>query len=470
MANLRPNRVLNDIELEQLMARNQLDRGVFHRLLPLLGPVRGRVTLVIVIELVLAASIFARPLIFGTIIDHGFIANPEGGWHIDNTILLWSLAGLTTVWAARFVLGSLNQYLAGTMAIRVLNNLRVQAFAHIQALSVRYFDRTKAGRIISRVDRDIDTLEPLLIQGPPEALSVVLRCGVAGFLLWWISPLLFLSLSAVVPILIGVSLIFNRISHQNWGRSAEERSRFTAHLVETVAGVRMIKQTATEVANRLRYRELVLAFNRALIEGNIRANWFPSFTAVLNTAGMVVLLVVGARGVASGELTIGQIVQSLFYVFLFLAPLQELGDLLERYANGSASAKRIFLLLDTAPEIIDQPGALTLPRVRGEVHFDQVNFAYDPEATKPVLNRLSLHIPAGQVLAIVGPTGHGKSTLVQLLTRFYDPQAGAVRLDGHDLRQVTQVSLRRQVGVVLQDNVLFSGSILDNLRLARPAA
>ena len=151
---------------------------------------------------------------------------------------------------------------------------------------------------------------------------------------------------------------------------------------------------------------------------------------------------------------------------MYKRQLQELSDLLERYATGSASAQRIFLLLDTRPEIVDSATPRSLAKARGDVHFKDVQFAYVADAQRPVIDRLDLHIPAGEVLAIVGPSGHGKSTLVQLLTRFYEVQHGAVLIDGIDVRDLAQHELRRNVGVVLQDNVLFSGTILDNLRLA----
>ena len=182
------------------------------------------------------------------------------------------------------------------------------------------------------------------------------------------------------------------------------------------------------------------------------------------------MLIVGARGLALGEITLGEVVQSLFYVFLFLGPLQELSDLFERYANGSACAQRIFLLLDTRPTVIDGQHPVKLATVSGEVAFHRVHFAYDARHPEPVIRGLDLRIAPGEVVAIVGPTGHGKSTLVQLLTRFYDVSDGAVTLDGHDVRHLSQENLRRHVGVVLQDNVLFGGTILDNLRLARPGA
>jgi ABC-type multidrug transport system fused ATPase/permease subunit len=380
----------------------------------------------------------------------------------------WACFILAATWLARFGLAGWSQHLAGSAAVRVLNDLRERVFAHVQTLSVSYFDRTKAGRIISRADRDVDTLEPLLIQGPPEFLSAILRLLVAGVLLWTISPSLLLSLAGVVPLLIGATIVFKRISQKSWATVAENRSRFTAHLVETLAGVRLIKQAGREAENLACYRDLLHDFNSSLIHGNRRSGWFAPYTGLLTTIGLALMLVIGGRGVALGTLTIGQMTQSLFYVFLFLAPLQEFSDLFERYANGSACAQRIFLLLDVEPQVSDAPSARELGALRGEIEFRRVRFGYLPN--RPVIHGLDLKIEAGEVLAVVGPTGHGKSTLVQLLTRFYDVDAGSILIDGHDIRGLTEASLRRHVGVVLQDNVLFGGTILDNLRLARPQA
>lgn len=464
---------MSDIEIEQALARKALDRRMFWRMVPLLRPVRSQIAWVVAIELLLVAAVFLRPWFVGQAIDHGLVRAPGAvgdavRWTVDQPLIAWLALGMAGTWVARFLLAGLSQYVAGSAAIRVLNDLRVAVFTHIQALSIRFFDKTKAGRIISRADRDVDSLESLLIQGPPELLSALLRCTVAAVLMWHISPLLFVSMATVVPLLLGGIWVFKRISQRNWARVAEARARFTSHLVETVSGVRIIKQTVQEEPNRHRYRGLLGEFNWTLIRGNLASGWFAPYTAVLSAAGMALLLVAGAKGLTGGDVTFGQIAQSLFYVHMFLGPLQELSDLFERYASGASSAQRIFLLLDTEPEVQDQAGALELAQVRGEVEFDHVEFAYEP--ARPVIRGLSLHIPAGQVLAIVGPTGHGKSTLVQLLTRFYDVGGGAVRIDGHDIRGVSQHSLRRHVGVVLQDNVLFSGSILDNLRLAAPEA
>jgi len=466
MANVvRGQAALSDIQLEEALAQQSLDRSMFSRLLPLLRPVRHLLLATLLIEIVLVSSVFLRPWLVKLVIDKG-LARHGHAWTVNYRLTLLVAAAMTLAWVARFSLAGASQYLSGTAAISLLADLRIRVFAHVQSLSVGYFDRTKAGRIISRADRDVDTLEPLLIQGPPELLSALLRCVTAGVLLWLISPILLLSVAGVVPLLVIATAIFKRMSQRNWGKVAE----FTAHLVDTVAGVRVIKQNAQEDTNRRRYSELVREFNRSVVRGNMSTSWFAAFTAVLSTAAMAVLLLAGARSLALSSITLGQMAESLLYVFLFLGPLQDLSDLFERYANGTACAQRIFLLLDTQPEVRDAQEPIRLEHARGDVAFNDVVFAYSSRSQVPVIKHLDLQIRAGEVLAIVGPTGHGKSTLVQLLTRFYDVVAGSVTLDGHDVRQLAQASLRRHIGVVLQDNVLFSGSILDNLRLAAPHA
>lgn len=462
-------KVLSDIEIEEAFARQSLNRSMFKRLLPLLKPVRNRIFLVIALEVLLVYVVFLRPWFVRELLDNGLVLQ-QGQWLLNDSLVWYLGLGLAATWVVRFLLSGISQYLAGSAAIHVLNSLRSRVFAHVQKLSVGYFDRTKAGRIISRADRDVDSLEPLLIQGPPELLSALLRFVLASIMLWLIDPVFFFSLVSIVPLLFMATWLFKRISQRNWAKVAENRSRFTAHLVETVSGVRMIQQCVQEGPNWTRYRQLLQDFNWSLIKGNILAGWFAPFTGLLSALGMAVLLLIGAKGLASGTVTVGQIAESLFYVMLFLGPLQELSDLFERYATGSASAQRIFLLLDTSPDITDPATAKVLGKPRGEVHFNQVRFAYDPNHASPVIKNLDLHIAAGEVLAIVGPSGHGKSTLVQLLTRFYEVQGGAVTIDGIDVRDLNQYELRRQVAVVLQDNVLFSGTILDNLRLAAPGA
>ncbi|MCB5184396.1 ABC transporter ATP-binding protein/permease [Methylobacillus gramineus] len=470
MANdFRGDKPLNDIELEQSLARKQLDRNMFWRLLPLLKQVRGRIAAVILLELLLVGVIFIRPWFLREVIDYGFIQTAQG-LVLNTPLVSWMALSTGLSWAIRFGIAGVSQYLAGTAAITILNNLRIQVFSHVQSLSIRYFDQTKAGRIISRADRDIDTLEPLLIQGPPELFSAILRLIVASVALWWISPRLFLALASIVPVLILGTWIFKRISEKIWGRVAEARARFTAHLVESVSGIRILKQTVNEEPNQKKYKALLEDFNSILVRGSMRSSWFLPLTQVLSTVGMAFLLIAGGISIADEQMTVGQLAQSLFYVQLFLGPLQELNDLFERYTSGASSAQRIFLMLDTEPEINDPAEPKTPTQHLGEVEFRQVVFGYNAPPALPVIQDFNLKIQPGEVLAIVGPTGHGKSTLVQLLTRFYEVQQGQVLIDGQDVRDYQQQDLRKKVGVVLQDNVLFSGSVLHNLRLADPTA
>ena len=228
-----------DLGIEEELAGALVNRSMWSRLWPLLGPVRRRLAAVIGVEVLLVAVVFLRPWFFRQVIDHG-LPRAGAGTVWSPRVVLTMGAGLTLCWIARFVLASVSQYLAGTAALRVLSELRARIFAHVQGLSVRYFDRAKAGRIVSRVDRDVDSLEPLLIQGPPELLSALLRCVVSGTLIFRLSPRLFLALVWVVPVLVPAVLIFQRIASRNYGRIAERRGRFTAHLVETVAAVRII--------------------------------------------------------------------------------------------------------------------------------------------------------------------------------------------------------------------------------------
>ncbi len=432
------------------------------RLLTLLRPVRGQVGLLVVLHLGMVLSIFLRPWFLREVLDHGLAPFAPG------YVLLMGL-GLAVVWAARFLLGGWAGWVASGIARRVLADLRQQAFAHLQRLALRFYDRSRAGRLIARVDRDVEAMEPAVVHAPPELLSTVLRCLFAGVAIFWMDRWLFLWLLPIVPLLFLSMFLFQRYGATVWERIAEVKARGTAHLCETIAGVRIVQQTASETRNQARYGRLLADLDRAAIRGAWRWGWFQPVVGALFLAGVAVLIAEGGRAVTAGDLTLGQLAQCVFYVFLFLGPLQELGDLTEKVATAGASAARVFALLDEPIEITDAPNAVSPVHVQGAVAWERVSFAYDP-AVGDVLHDVTLRVAAGERLALVGPTGHGKSTLIQLLARFYEVDRGRVTLDGIDVRQLTQASLRRQVAVVLQDNLLFSGTVADNLRLAKPEA
>lgn len=464
--NFRPLTKISDLQIEENLAKTALHRGMLKKLIPLLYPIRYLILAMISVEILQVLSIFVRPWAVKYILDSGF-QQVAGKLVLYQPVLFIAIAILAFSWVCRFGLAGISKYLSGKAALSVINDLRRSLFQHIQALNIGYFDRTKAGRIISRADRDVDTLEPVLIQGPPELLSAILRCGLASLLLWHIYPPFFWCLFATLPILLTMTAIFKKSSQRHWGRVAEERSRFTAHLVETVNGAKIIQQLNYSETNQQRYQQLLKDFNDSIIYGSKRTSWFAPFTGLLSTVATAVFIVIGSYAYSEGVISIGQFAESIFYVFLFLAPLQELTDLFERYANGAACAQRIFLLLDTQSSIQDPPHALKLGQLNGHIRFQSVDFAY---TTKAVLQNFDLEIDAGTVVAIVGPTGHGKSTIVQLLTRFYEPQQGGIFLDRYPIQDIHLDSLRQNVSIVLQDNVLFSGTILDNLRLIQPEA
>ncbi len=453
---------MSDLQDEEEQARAKLDRATAARLWELTRGSRRSLLALASLEAVLVVSIVLRPWFLADIIDHT----------IDGTatvsVFAIALGGLLATWLVRFGGAGIAHWLAGHIALRVLAGLRQRLYAHVHSLSMRYFDSTRAGRIVARVDRDVEALQPALVNAAPEGLGVLLRFTGASVAMLLIDPWMFAVLAPLLPVLLVTAMLFRRAGQRRWGQVAEAKSRVTAQLCETITGVGVIQQSGAESGNRERYGKLLDDLDRSAIRASFAWGWFAPFTALLSTVGIAALLLVGGIHLAEGRISVGQLAQCVFYVFLFLGPLQEVGDLIERLATASAAAQRVFLLLDTRPEIRDAPDATALPTVAGAVTMTGVHFAYLPD--RPVLRGIDLDIRPGETVAVVGPTGHGKSTLVQLLSRFYDPTAGTVAIDGHDLRQITQDSLRRQVAVVPQDNVLFSGTIRDNLRLAKPGA
>jgi ABC-type multidrug transport system fused ATPase/permease subunit len=461
---------MSDITIEEDLAKVKLDRATLRRVVGMLAGVQSTFWTIMFIECVLAASIFVRPWFFGAAVDLGLTPLVDG-WFVNSTMLIWLAVGLTGTWLVRFVLMGLSNWFGGCMAITILNRIRSDLARHVQTLSVRYFDQTKAGRIVSRADSDVERLEALVVYGPTTFLSSMARLVGATVMLLLLSPNIFLHVLPLFPLLLLIAHLFRKLVTRLWGAVSEERSRLTAYLVETIGGIREIQQAVHEDAHRAHYKAGLVRFDSMVLKASFGWAWFQPFTLVLFTAGLLAVLHAGSADLEAGAMTYGQLVQCIFYVFLFLGPLQELGDLFERGSEGLAASQRIFLLLDTKPEVEDRPNAHKLEKCVGNIEFDHVHFAYDPEEQSDyVLKDLSLTIPAGQRLAVVGPTGHGKSTLVQILCRFYDIQEGMIRVDGSDIRDVTQHSLRQQIGMVLQDNILFSGSIAENLKLGAPTA
>jgi ABC-type multidrug transport system fused ATPase/permease subunit len=349
----------------------------------------------------------------------------------------------------------------------VVLGLREDLFDHLTQLSLRYFSQQKAGWIISRLTSDVDALSDVLSQGLTTLVvnTLTLVAAVIGlFVLDWRLGLVAL---VILPPTLVLSRWFQVRSHAAFLRVRETISSMTAQIAESVAGMAVIQ-----------------AFNRerAFLDEFDKANWanrgtntsaqylnslfFPGIE-FLGAIAMVAVLWVGGHLVGAGSLQIGTLVSAVFVLNLVFQPLQELSDLYGQVQSAGAAMEKISSVLDTEPDIRDAPGAQRLPSIEGDLHIDHVTFSYGRD---PVLHAIDIHVAAGGCLALVGESGGGKSTTAKLVGRFYDPDDGAVRVDGRDLREVELRAYRRQLGVVLQDPFLFAGTIADNIRFAQPEA
>jgi ATP-binding cassette subfamily B protein len=413
------------------------------------------------------------------LIAAGNAACQTGGWllvrnAIDKGISAGNIHHLTVivsiylgVAAAGWVLQAwLIRGLAG-LGQEITIRLRRDLFDHLTGLSLRYFSEQKAGWIIARLTSDVDAVSDVLSQGMPTLISnvVLLPAALAALLIadWRLGLVVF----TVLPPTLVLTRWFTHTSHV---ALVEQRNRIgsvTAQIAESVSGMAVVQAFNRERAFQAQFDELNEA-NRAqsTYVQKIFSIFFPSieFFGVIATGGV---LFFGEKLLAHHSLTIGTLITALYLLQLVFQPLQELSDVYGQLQSGVAAMVKIAGILDEEPGIRDRADAVELPRIVGDLEIDHVVFAYGAE---PVLRGIELHIPPGGCIALVGESGHGKSTLARLIGRFYDPNEGAVRVDGVDLRGVKLRSYRRQLGVVLQDPFLFSGTIASNIRFAKPDA
>jgi ABC-type multidrug transport system fused ATPase/permease subunit len=409
----------------------------------------------------------------------GNAAAQTGGWllvrdAIDNGIRAGDKRHLTivvaiylAVAAAGWILqAALIRGLAG-IGQRMVLGLRRDLFDHLTGLSLRYFSQQKAGWIIARLTSDVDAVSDVLSQGMPTLVSnvVLLPAAITALLIadWRLGLVVF----AIVPPALVLTRWFQRVSHVALVETRNRIAAVTAQIAESVAGMAVVQAFNRERRFQAQFDEL----NQANLSQNaytqkIMSVFFPSIE-LLGVVATVSVLYAGERLLAHHTLTIGTLITALYLLQLVFQPLQELSDVYGQLQSGAAAMVKIASILDEEPEVRDRDGARPLVGIAGALEVDRVVFAYGEE---PVLHGLSLSVPAGGCLALVGESGGGKSTLARLVGRFYDPDEGAVRVDGHDLRDVRLRSYRRQLGVVLQDPFLFSGTIASNIRFAKPDA
>ena len=436
--------------------------GRLRHLVSLLRPYRVRVALMFVALLLATAAALAPPYLAGRAIDDGIRGKDTETLTI---IVIVFLAAAVINWVATYF----QTFLINWVGQRALQDLRIEVFQHLQRLSIGFYSRNKAGVLISRLTNDVQALDQLVTEGISTLFSATLTLLGTAVILVLLDAELALITFLTFPLLLVASVAFRLASAGAYALTRVKIAQVTAYLQETLSGVRVVRAFGQEGRHRSRFAQL----NDEHREANMKtvylnAAYFPAVELLSAVATAAILLYGGNQVVDGNGVTIGVLASFVFYLQSFFDPIQSLSQLYTTYQAGMAALDKIFELLDEEPDIADKPGAMELPRVRGEIRFEDVTFSYGGEA--PALDRVDLVVPPGQTLALVGETGAGKSTLAKLVARFYDPDEGRVLIDGHDLRDVTERSLRSQLGIVPQESFLFSGTVRENIAFGRPDA
>jgi ABC-type multidrug transport system fused ATPase/permease subunit len=449
----------------------------------LLRPYRGRVALMLLALLIETGAGLAPPYLAGRAIDAGIKTGDLSA--LDLTVVAFAAAALL------YAAGTYAEtYLVGWVGTRALQDMRERLFSHIQSMSIGFFTRRSPGVLISRMTNDVEALNQLVTSGVVTMFSSTLTLVGVVVILLVLDVQLALVTFITLPLLAIASVVFRIVSAGTYRATRERIAAVTAYLQETLSGVRVVRSFSQEPRHEAVMTDLNEQ-NRAVNMKTVylNASYFPA-VELLAAIGTAVILLYGGSQAIEGAIQIGVIVSFVGYLAIFFEPIQELSQLYTTYQQGMAALDKIFDLLDTAPDMIDAPGAIDPGTLRGEIEMQGVWFSYADDADSKVsrgvreetgtqpqedgvewaMRDIDLHVPPGQTLALVGTTGAGKSTFAKLVARFYDPQRGKVLVDGHDLTGVQQLALRRQLGIVPQEGFLFSGSVRENIAFGRPEA
>lgn len=446
-------------ELEQHYER--FDRKKLGRMLSYLSPHRVRLLLDLGLMLIVTAINLFEPVLIMFIIDNAI--------KLANLTLLYQLSALLLV--LRLIMWQANRWhtqLLNKTGQQVLYEMRKELFDHIQLLSFDFYDGRPVGKIMARVTNDVNAIGEFVngsvIQLFTQALSLV---GIVAIMLsmhWQLALLCF----SMLPLLFIFFMIIEQKMETGWLQVRKQDSAINAHLNETITGMQVIQLFSRQHLNANKFLALVnKRINEYLRVCKIEFFFWPVLE-LLGAIGTALVLWYGTREFMAGVLTVGTIWAFLQYLEKFWQPLSAFSNIYSQMLSAMASSHRVFEFLDTEPKVVDAPGAIPMPEVVGQVEFTDVSFGYQDGQT--VLDNISFRVESGQTVALVGPTGAGKSTFINLLTRFYDPTAGSVRVDGYDLRDVQLQSYRSQLGIVLQDTFIFSGTIKDNIEYGRLGA
>ncbi|GGG88418.1 ABC transporter ATP-binding protein [Paenibacillus radicis (ex Gao et al. 2016)] len=441
---------------EEEIEEKPFNMGYMRKLFGYLTPYRKILSFVVVVVLINMLLSLAEPLLLAYLIDNGIKNGDFKAIHIFGiTLLAIKLIGWGCDWIRTKYINFTGQ--------RILFDLRQQLFDHLQKLSFRFFDGRPAGKIMSRITNDTNAIGELINGGLiTTVMEVTHLVGIIAILLWMDWQLALLSFVTMPLLYFVVGRMRPRIEGA-WTRSRQTMSAINGNLNETIQGIRVIQAFSRQQQNNEKFDVINTRNKKAFMRAVTLESMVYPFVEMIGMIGTCVVIWFGATRVMDDVLTVGFIMAFINYLWRFWGPLSALSKVYSQVLSAMASAERIFEILDTDPEVTNAENAKRLPAVRGDVSFENVSFRYAPD--KPdVLHDVSFNVRAGQRVALVGPTGAGKSTIVNLLMRFYDSTDGKVKIDDIDVKDVTLESLRQQMGIVLQDSFIFSGTIEQNLR------
>jgi len=392
----------------------------------------------------------------------------------DTGSRLWLVIGIfLAAGLANWGMTYVETYMTGWVGERILADLRQQLFGHLQRLSLGFFERNRAGVLISRMTNDVEAIDQLVTDGVTTLAQSTLTLAGTAVLLLVLDWRLALATLAVIPFMSLATALFRARSARAYAAVRERLGLVTATLAEDIAGMRMVQAFTREQRAVEQFRTVALRYRDANMETVVLNGVYFPFVSLLSTLALAVVLGYGGHLYFRHAISLGTLFAFMLYVNNFFDPVQQLSQLYNTFLSATAALDKIIGVLDEQPEVVDRPGARPLPRIEGHVRFEQVRFAYTLPGGglgEEVLHGIDLDVPAGTTVALVGHTGAGKSTLAKLLARFYEPTSGRITIDGFDLNDVTQASLRRQLGIVPQEGFLFAGTVAENIAFGKPDA
>ncbi len=427
----------------------------------LTAPYKLRTALALGSLLAAALTALVPPFLAKFIVDDGILGE-------DYELLTWLVVAFVAFGVLNLAMSSAQSYFTGWTGERILADLRNRLFRHLQRLSLGYYERNRAGVIISRITNDVEALDQLVTDGVTTLVQNTLILVGSAVILFYLDWRLALAVLTVFPLMAVATAFFRSRSSRAYMQVRERLAHVTATLAEDISGMRVVQSFTRERANQRRFREVNEHYRAANHQTVIVSGLYFPFVDLLSAIATAIVLGYGGYLVLEGDVTIGLLFTFILYLSNFFDPVQQLSQLYNTFLAAVAALDKIMDVLDEEPEVRDHPGAQELDEIEGHVRFDGVRFAYGRGAE--VLHGIDLDVAAGTTVALVGHTGAGKSTIAKLLARFYDPVDGRITIDGVDLRDVTQLSLRRQLGVVPQEGFLFAGTVHENIAFGRPGA